>query len=232
MKFSLSMASLNKKEILITAGSTRGYIDVVRYITNTSTGKLGTEIALEAMRHDAVVTYIYGKDSLCPVIKNHAGIRPSQLKLMEIETNNDLIKILQKRLRGRRYDAIVHAMAIADYIPAKPKYNKIPSGKKELIVKLVRTPKVISVIRNVWPDALLVGFKLEVNKTKEELIKIARGFLKRSKADMIIANDYKNISRSRHTAYMISNACHKPGTLKNKKEIAKGIILYLEKILK
>jgi phosphopantothenoylcysteine synthetase/decarboxylase len=223
------MASLNKKKILITAGSTRGYLDVVRYITNTSTGKLGTEIALEAMRHGAVVTYVYGKDSLCPVTKNHAGIKPSQLKLIEIETSNDLIKILQKRLRGKRYDAIIHAMAIADYVPAKPKSSKTPSGKKELIVKLVRTPKIISIIRNIWTDALLVGFKLEVNKTKEELIKTARGFLKRSKADLVIANDYKNISKSRHTAYMVSDDCNKPGTLKNKKEIAKGIVLYLRK---
>jgi phosphopantothenate---cysteine ligase (CTP) len=225
------MASLNKKKILITAGSTRGYLDVVRYITNTSTGKLGAEIALEAMRHGAVVTYVYGKDSLCPVIKNSTGIRPSQLKLMEIETNNDLVKILQKRLRGKRYDAIIHAMAVTDYVPAKPKPNKTPSKRKELIVKLVRTPKVISIIRNIWSDVLLVGFKLEVNKTKEELLKIAREFLKRSKADLIIANDYKDISRSRHTAYLVSDDYHKPGIFKNKKEIAKGIILYLEKSL-
>jgi phosphopantothenate---cysteine ligase (CTP) len=223
------MTSLNKKKILITAGSTRGYLDVVRYITNTSTGKLGTEIALEAMRHGAVVTYVCGKDSLCPVIKNHTGVRPSQLKLIEAETNNDLIEIMQKRLRDKKYDAIIHAMAIADYVPVKPKSDKTPSGKKELIVKLVRTPKVISVIRNMWPDALLVGFKLEANKTKEELIKIARGFLKRSKADLIIANDCKNISRNSHTAYMVSDDRNRPGTLKNKTEIAKAIIIYLEK---
>lgn len=225
------MPLLKKKNILITAGATRGYLDVVRYITNTSTGELGTEIALEAMRYGAVVTYVYGRDSLHPVIKNHTRIRPSQLKLMEIETNNDLVKILQKRLSGKRYDAIIHAMAIADYVPAKPKPNKTPSARKELIVRLVRTTKVISIIRNIWPDALLVGFKLEVNKTKEELIKIARVFLKRSRADLIIANDCKNISGSRHIAYLVSNDYHKPCRFKNKKQIAKGIILYLEKSL-
>ncbi len=74
-----------------------------------------------------------------------------------------------------------------------------------------------------------MGFKLEVNKTKEELIKTARGFLKRSKADLVIANDYKNISKSRHTADRVSEDCNKPGTLKNKKDIAKGIVLYLRK---
>lgn len=221
------MHLLKSKNILITAGSTRGYIDAVRYITNTSTGKLGVEIALEVLRNGATVTYVYGKDSLFPVIERYHDIRSSQLKLIEIETNNDLIVILQKRLRNKKYDAVVHSMAVADYVPIRTRPNKTPSVKKELIVKLVRTPKVINVIRDMWPKALLVGFKLEVNKTKEELIKIAKGFLKRSKADLVVANDQKNISGNRHTAYLISNNGGKQGMLKSKKEIAKAIIMYL-----
>lgn len=220
------------KNILITAGSTRGYIDAVRYITNTSTGKLGVEIALEAMRNGATVTYVYGKDSLLPVIEKHHGIRRSQLKLIEIETNSDLLGLLQKKLRNKKYDAVVHAMAVADYVPSRTRSNKTPSVKKELIVKLARTPKVINVIRDMWPKALLVGFKLEVNKTKDELIKIAKGFLKRSKADLVVANDQKNISGNRHTAYLVSNNGGKQGMLMNKKEIAKAIIMYLREKFK
>lgn len=90
------MSLLKKKNILITAGSTRGYLDAVRYITNTSTGRLGSEIALEAMGRGAVVTYIYGAGSLFPVIRDRNDIMASQLKLIEIETNNDLINVLQK----------------------------------------------------------------------------------------------------------------------------------------
>ncbi len=223
------MSSLNKKKVLITSGSTRGYLDAVRYITNTSTGKLGTEIALEAMRHGATVTFLYGKDSLFPLIENHTGIKSSQLKLIEIETNSNLVKILQERLRKTKFDAIVHAMAIADYVPAKLKSNKISSEKAKLIVELVLTPKVINVIREIWPKALLVGFKLEINKTKEELIKISKRFMKRCKADLIVANDYRCISENRHIAYLISDDCDRPGTLKGKKEIAKGVIEYIEK---
>lgn len=224
------MSHLKKKNILITAGSTRGYIDAVRYITNTSTGKLGVEIALEAMRNGAMVTYVYGKDSLFPVIEKRHGIRHSQLKLIEIETNNDLTKILQERLRNKKFDAVIHAMAVADYVPIKTKSNKTPSVKKELIIKLARAPKVINIIRDTWPKALLVGFKLEVNKTKEELIKIAKRFLGKTKADLIIANDQKNISEDRHTAYLVSNNGGKQGMLKNKKEIAKAIVNYLGKV--
>ena len=225
------MSLLKKKNILITAGSTRGYLDAVRYITNTSTGKLGSEIALEAMGRGAVITYIYGADSLFPVIHDRSDLKASQLKLIEIETNNDLMKVLQEKLKNRKFDAIIHAMAVADYVPARAKQSKTSSQKKEWLVKLVKTPKVINTIRDSWPEALLVGFKLEVNRTKDEIIRIARRFLTKSKANLIVANDYKYISRNRHIAYMVTGDRKIPKPLKGKKAIAKNIISYLEKIL-
>ena len=225
------MSLLKKKNVLITAGSTRGYLDAVRYITNTSTGKLGSEIALEAMGRGAVVTYIYGADSLFPVIHERSDLKASQLKLIEIETNNDLMKVLQEKLKNRKFDAIIHAMAVADYVPARAKQSKTSSQKKEWLVKLVKTPKVINTIRDSWPEALLVGFKLEVNRTKDEIIRIARRFLTKSKANLIVANDYKYISRNRHIAYMVTGDRKIPKPLKGKKAIARNIISYLEKIL-
>ncbi len=225
------MSLLKKKNVLITAGSTRGYLDAVRYITNTSTGRLGSEIAFEAMGRGAVVTYIYGADSLFPVIHGRSDLKASQLKLIEIETNNDLMKVLQEKLKNRKFDAIIHAMAVADYVPARAKQSKTSSQKKEWLIKLVKTPKVINIIRASWPESFLVGFKLEVNRTKDEIIRIARRFLTKSKANLIVANDYKYISRNRHIAYMVTGDRKIPKPLKGKKVIAKNIISYLEKIL-
>jgi phosphopantothenoylcysteine synthetase/decarboxylase len=223
------MLVLSNKNILITSGSTRGYLDAIRYITNTSTGKLGCEIALEAMKQGAVVTLIHGAGSLFPVTRDHKEIKPSQLKLIEIETNDDLITVLREKLKSRRFDAIVHAMAVADYVPARAKPNKTPSNKDEWMLKLVKTSKVITIIRDIWPEALLVGFKLEVNRTKEDLIKIARKLLKKSGSDLVVANDKKNISRNSHTAYMVTGDGNVSKPLKGKKEISKSIITYLEK---
>ncbi len=225
------MSLLKKKNILITAGSTRGYLDAVRYITNTSTGRLGSEIALEAMGSGAVVTYIYGADSLFPVIHDRSDMKASQLKLIEIETNSDLMKVLQEKLKNKKFDAIIHAMAVADYIPARAKQSKTSSQKEEWLVKLVKTPKVIAIIRASWPEALLVGFKLEVNKTKDEIIRIARRFLTKSKADLVVANDYKHISRNRHIAYIVTGDRKIPKPLNGKKAIARNIISCLEEIL-
>lgn len=222
------MAFLCKKKILITSGPTRGYLDAIRYITNTSTGTLGREIALEAVRRDAVVTYLYGKGSLSPEVDKYAG--KSQIKLIEIETIDDLLSVLQGKLKNKKYDAVVHAMAVSDYVPANTNPNKTPSKKNEWTVKLIKTPKVINTIRNLWPEALLVGFKLEVNKPKEELVKIAARFLKKNNADLIVANDYKNISGNRHIAYLVRKDCTTSAPLKNKKEIARGIISHLERM--
>ncbi len=149
--------------------------------------------------------------------------------MIEIETNDDLIKVIRGKLKNRRFDAIVHAMAVADYVPARAKPNKTPSSKDEWMIKLVKTSKVIAIIRDIWPEALLVGFKLEVNRTKEDLIKIARKLLKKSGSDLVVANDKKNISRNSHTAYMVTGDGNVSKPLKGKKEIAKNIISYLEK---
>ena len=97
---------------------------------------------------------------------------------------------------------------------------------------MVKTAKVITIIRDIWPEALLVGFKLEVNRTKEELVKIAGKLLRKSGSDMVVANDKKSISRNSHTAYMVTGDGKVSKPLKSKTEIAKSIISYLENILK
>ncbi|GAH24748.1 unnamed protein product [marine sediment metagenome] len=78
-------------KILITSGPTRGPIDAMRYITNKSTGRLGTEIAKEALNQGARVTFIYGKGSIVPDIKDVGENLYLNLKLIEIITVSDSI---------------------------------------------------------------------------------------------------------------------------------------------
>ena len=94
---------------------------------------------------------------MCPMIKDHKEIKPSQLKLIEIETNDDLINVLREKLKNRRFDAVVHAMAVADYVPARAKPNKMPSNKDEWTLKLVKTAKVITIIRGHLAGSVACG---------------------------------------------------------------------------
>jgi len=59
----------------------------------------------------------------------------------------------------------------------------------KLIVKLVRAPKIINIVKNKQKDIFLIGFKAETDISKKELVKCAKKKLKESNADMIIAND-------------------------------------------
>ena len=46
------------KNVVITAGPTREYLDDIRFLSNASTGRMGYELARAAARQDADVTLI------------------------------------------------------------------------------------------------------------------------------------------------------------------------------
>lgn len=49
---------LRGSKVLITAGPTREYIDPIRFISNASSGRMGIEIAKEALARGAQVTIV------------------------------------------------------------------------------------------------------------------------------------------------------------------------------
>ncbi|GAG62230.1 unnamed protein product [marine sediment metagenome] len=214
-------------KILITSGSTRGPIDAMRYITNKSTGRLGTEIAKEALNQGARVTFIYGKGSIVPDIKDVGENLYLNLKLIEIITVSDLIKSINQELKDGTYDVVIHSMAVLDYVPDKYISDKVASGKDEWIIRLIKTPKVIKMIKEIAPDIFLVGFKLEFNKTKEELIKITHEVLIKSNSDLMVANDLKDLEKERHVAYFVDKNGKVIDVKKGKKNIAKKLVKFI-----
>ena len=216
-----------KMKFLITSGPTRGPIDAIRYIINKSTGRLGTEIAREALNRGADVTFIYGKGSIIPDVKDIGEKLYSKLKLIEIRTVSDLIKSINQELKDGSYDVVIHSMAVLDYVPDKYISDKVASGKDEWIIRLVKTPKVIKMIKEIDPDIFLVGFKLEFNKTKEELVKIAYETLIKSNNDLIIANNLIDLEKGDHIAYFIDKEEKVIGVQTGKRNIAKKLIKFI-----
>jgi phosphopantothenoylcysteine synthetase/decarboxylase len=214
------MKRLSGKRVLVTSGPTRGRIDVIRYISNISTGRLAVLIAEEALKREAQVTFIYGKESQTP----HSSQEAERLCLVEVETVDDLIRAVREEMGRTNYDAIVHAMAVLDYVPESYISEKTPSGKEEWWIKLVKTPKVIKIIRELAPGAFLIGFKLQYNRTKEELIRIAHNSLLNNKANLVLANDLADIERGEHIGYLIDPQGQVVAVAKGKEEIARKII--------
>ena len=219
-----------KYKIIITAGGTSERIDNVRKITNSSTGKLGLTIAnkLLELKGEQInkIYYIAAKNSLKP---SH-----EKIEVIEIGDTNELKMIVEKILATEKIDYFVHSMAVSDYtvdfvttakriveaiennkelslydnIVDKSNAiiaNKISSYEDDLMIKLKRTPKIISLIKDLSPETFLVGFKLLDGVTKKELIDVATKLKDKNKCNLVVANDLSNIRMGKHLAYIIGD---------------------------
>jgi len=199
---------------LITAGPTRERIDAIRYIQNTSTGKLGIQIAKEAYKHGYDVTLIYGPGT--------ARV-PSYLQVIRVESTKDMLKEVLKRIKD--VDVFISAAAVSDY---SPRYQdiKIPSGMDKLTIELYPNPKIIEEARKIAGDkTIFVTFKLEYDVDEETLIERAKD----TKGDIIVANDIKNIRGGHHPALILYH--QKIIKAKTKKEIATIIVKLISDII-
>ena len=224
--------SLSGKRILITSGPTRAYIDAVRYISNRSTGRLGRRIAIEALANGARVTLVAGPESALPQREDVPAAEWSRLRIVEIETVTDLLRALQQELKStERYDAMLHAMAVLDYVPRAPEAGKAPSGRDTWELVLARTPKVIRQVK-VWsPRTYLVGFKLEVGKSDERLREIGVAFLRESRSDLVVANDLNAIRDEQHPAIIVGRGGNVLAAPQTKSEIARELCRLLLVVL-
>ena len=99
--------------------------------------------------------------------------------------------------------------------------TKISSYEPHLTVKLTLTTKLISHLREWFPNATLVGFKLLENVTKEHLMEVARKLCVKNNMDYIIANDLHDLRQGEHLSFLINsdgyqNVCfHSPEDIYN-----------------
>jgi phosphopantothenoylcysteine synthetase/decarboxylase len=218
------LQDLASKRLLITSGPTRGPLDAVRYLTNKSTGRLGVLLATEALSRGADVTFVYGKGSLTPSSDALGADAAGRLRLIAIETVGDLVEVMNTELAAGQFDAVIHSMAVLDYVPETFLEQKTPSGQDEWLVKLVRTPKVIKIIKKLQPSTVLVGFKLEVDKSRQELVEAAFRSLVANGADLVLANDLRQVEQGRHVGYLVNRAGDVEAVAEGKEEIARLLL--------
>ena len=120
-KFGLS-SKLHGKKILMTAGPTIEQIDPIRAITNQSTGKTGVSLAKELVSAGAKVTFVYGPGNEKP---------PKGAKIINVVSSNELYNVVKNQLKNK-FDIVIMAAAISDYIPKNPSKKKIKSSKTNL----------------------------------------------------------------------------------------------------
>jgi len=224
-KYGLS-SILKDKKILMTAGPTIEYIDPVRVITNQSSGKTGVLLASELISAGSKVTLVYGPGIEKP---------PKGAKVIKVLTSKEMFDVVKQEMK-KKFDVVIMAAATADYTPENPSKKKIKSGPERIKISLKKIPKIIDQIKKYQKNVVLVGFKAEVNLSKNDLIKVAKQKLQDSKADMIIANDigstrYKK-NPENNEVFIVDSGKVRSSGWKKKQKIVKFIKKEIENKLK
>lgn len=171
----ISRKDMSGKKVLVTAGPTVEFIDSVRFITNSSTGKMGFEIARAAMDRGAEVTLITGPVSL-PDINN--------VKRINIKTSDEMFRKVKANLN--RKDLVIMTAAVEDFTPLKKINSKIKKeGNERFVFEFKKTIDILENIGKNKSGFKLIGFALETDNGIEN----AKRKLKNKNLDMIVLND-------------------------------------------
>jgi phosphopantothenoylcysteine decarboxylase / phosphopantothenate---cysteine ligase len=163
--------------VLVTAGGTREPIDSVRFVGNSSSGRMGIALAQAAHARGAEVTVIAA---------NVALPRPPGIAFHEVATAAELRDACE--LHFPACDVLLMAAAVADFAPSKPAAGKIKkAGRERLQIELEPTADVIaSLAAGRRRDQTLVGFAAEHG---EQAVDCARQKLSGKGLDAVVVND-------------------------------------------
>lgn len=163
--------------VLVTAGGTREPIDSVRFVGNSSSGRMGLALAERAARRGAEVTLIAANVSL-PA--------PDGVRVVGVGSAAEVQAACEERFG--ECDVLLMAAAVADFRPADPAAGKIKKGGREsLQIELEPTADVLKgLAQRRRPDQTLVGFAAEHGP---EAVELGRGKLSAKRLDALVVND-------------------------------------------
>lgn len=212
--------NLTKKRILITCGPTWVKIDDVRIIGNCSTGSLGHLLATEITKAGGKVTLIEG-----PVANR---LQNPAVKVIPFTFFEQLESIIRKE-GAKSYDAVIHAAAVSDYHLDNPYPEKISSRRKQLVLKLTPTPKLIKYFKKLNSKCFLIGFKLESKLTPDRFQEIALALKTQANCDLVIANTISN--QNGYQGFILNSEGTVFDQASSRKSMAKKITKHLEENL-
>jgi phosphopantothenoylcysteine decarboxylase/phosphopantothenate--cysteine ligase len=168
---------LSGLNVLVTAGGTREPIDSVRFVGNSSSGRMGFALAQAASERGAKVTLVAASVALAT---------PAGVRRREVVTAAELGEACAQEFPA--CDVLLMAAAVADFTPATPANGKIKKSERErLELVLEPTADVLATLATRRREGqTLVGFAAEhgagaIDGAREKLT--AKGL------DAIVVND-------------------------------------------
>jgi phosphopantothenoylcysteine decarboxylase/phosphopantothenate--cysteine ligase len=174
----LSPSLLKGRRVVVTGGATREPWDDIRFLSNRSSGLMGSALASAAWLLGAEVTLIAGLSATVP------NTLPEGLNVQRVETCDDLLTAVAQALDGAW--ALVMNAAPADFKPIERIKGKIrKSGQQAPALTLTRTPDILKTLSPQKGQTIMVGFAAEDG---EDLKSKARDKLNAKNLDYIAAN--------------------------------------------
>jgi len=166
----------------ITCGPAGEPIDRVRRITNFSTGEIGVHLARALCAAGFDVVCFRGEGATFP--------QPEGCDVRPFTTNASLAAGLQCLVRTPV--AVFHAAALSDFtvagIEGAEGVHKL--GSRGGDVRLVLTPaeKILPRMRGWFPDARIVGWKYELDGTRDDAVARGAAQLAEASTDACVVN--------------------------------------------
>lgn len=181
------MTARERLRVLVTCGPAISPIDEVRRITNFSTGSFGLMLANTLAAAGCEVVCFKGEAATTPLAAHPAvEVRP-------FSTNDDLLAKLRAVTPA---GAVFHAAALCDYDVEAVRDSdgalrneaKIPSRAGSLTLVLRPALKVLPVLRDMFPHATIVGWKYELNGSREDALSAATRQIRESRTNVCVVN--------------------------------------------
>ncbi|GAB4244607.1 MAG: hypothetical protein OHK005_09550 [Candidatus Methylacidiphilales bacterium] len=177
--------------VLVTCGPARVRLDEVRCLTNLSTGEIGFHLAHTLAAEGWRVECYRALGSTGPVPEG------SRIHLTPFENSDNLAALLESRSRLEPpVAAIFHAAALNDYVLGSVEMPgglgcgkaKWKSDAEIIQLTLVRAKKVLPRLRAWFPKAWIVGWKLEMDGTRTDVLAMAEKQIAEVGSDACVVN--------------------------------------------
>ena len=205
------------KRILITAGPVYGRLDDNKLVGNRTRGIWATRFAEFLVETGHEVTLLVA-DTMDMTAVGHRGTHPGQ-----VVQHTGFWSYQEHCLElARTHDAAVMAAAVVNWIPAKPIEGKMSTtsisdlkqalgtqtfkikvsewdepvpGKTVVNIPFVLAPRVIDEMRTENPKLTLIGCKMTIGTSHDDMIDATWKTLVGAKCHAVVANDMKNLKQ-------------------------------------
>ncbi|MBE9159680.1 bifunctional phosphopantothenoylcysteine decarboxylase/phosphopantothenate--cysteine ligase CoaBC [Nodosilinea sp. LEGE 06152] len=165
------------QHLLISTGSTREFLDPVRFIGNPASGKMGIALAQAALHRGATVTLVHGP------LDDSLTARVGGMQAVGVTTAEEMHLAMLTHLPQASW--VVMAAAVADVKPATQATTKLAKADLPGALPLAQVPDIVAdLAQRRSPHQRLIGFAAQTG----DIVAPALDKLQRKGLDAIVAN--------------------------------------------